>query len=62
MRCERCGGLVILEGFGGLRAEVTSMWPAARCINCGCLEDAVVRFNRRHPPVEKRQSPRGVVR
>lgn len=62
MRCERCGGLVILEGFSGPREDASSMWSAARCINCGCIEDAVVRSNRHHPPVEKRQPPRVIVR
>jgi len=33
-----------------------------RCVNCGCIEDAVVRANRFRPSVKTRESPRRMVR
>jgi uncharacterized Zn finger protein len=46
MRCPRCRGLLVHETFGDLRQERARMSPATRCINCGCVEDSVVRANR----------------
>ena len=62
MFCERCRGLLVRENFGDLREEAGCMYPATRCVNCGYIEDAVVRANRLRPPSAKRSIPRGMVR
>lgn len=50
MLCQRCNGLLICEHLGELRAELGRMCLTTRCINCGCIEDSVIRANRlRHP-------------
>ena len=50
MLCQRCKGLLIRETFRELRAEIGRMCLITRCVNCGCIEDSVVRANRlRHP-------------
>lgn len=40
------GGLLVCETFDDLGIESDSLYTATRCINCGCIEDAVVRANR----------------
>lgn len=62
MVCQRCRGLLVRETFGDLREEAGCMFPATRCINCGYIEDSVVRANRLRPPATKRSVPRGIVR
>ena len=62
MICQRCRGLLVRETFGDLREEAGCMFPATRCINCGYIEDSVVRTNRLHPPATKRSELRGMVR
>ena len=62
MLCQRCKGLLVRETFGDLRKEAGCMSPAIRCINCGYIEDFVVRANRLGPPAAKRSTPRGIVR
>ena len=37
------------------------MYLATRCINCGSIEDSVVRANRLRPPAAKRAVSRGMV-
>ncbi len=46
MRCRRCWGLVIVEtpAFPTVCAEE---FLTARCVNCGWVEDPVMRANRR---------------
>jgi hypothetical protein len=61
MICQRCRGLLVRETFGDLREEAGCMCPATRCINCGYIEDSVVRANRLRPPATKRSVPRGIV-
>jgi RNase P subunit RPR2 len=61
MICQRCRGLLVREALSDLREEPGCMCPAMRCINCGFIEDSVVRANRLHPPAAKRTVPRGVV-
>lgn len=61
MLCHRCRGLLVHETFGDLREEAGCMSPAIRCINCGYIEDSVVRANRLHPPAAKRVALRGMV-
>ncbi len=61
MICQRCRGLLVRETFGDLREEAGCMYPATRCINCGYIEDSVVRANRLRPPAAKRSVPRRMV-
>jgi hypothetical protein len=46
MVCQRCRGLLVCETFDDLGIESDPLYTATRCINCGCIEDAVVRVNR----------------
>jgi hypothetical protein len=46
MVCQRCRGLLVHETFGELNFETGRLSTVTRCINCGCIEDAVVRANR----------------
>jgi hypothetical protein len=46
MVCQRCRGLLVYETFDDLSSGTDSLYRATRCINCGCIEDAVVRANR----------------
>ncbi len=62
MRCQRCRGLMVCETFDDLNMETNSLYSATRCINCGCIEDAVVRANRSRPSVRRRATPRRRVR
>ena len=61
MLCQRCRGLLVRETFDDRKEETDRMCPATRCINCGCIEDSVVRANRLRPPVAKRSVPHGMV-
>jgi hypothetical protein len=61
MFCQRCRGLLVRESFGDLREETGCMSPATRCINCGYIEDSVVRANRLRLPAAKQAVPRGMV-
>ena len=58
MVCQRCRGLLVRETFDGLSPEADMMLLSTRCINCGSIEDPVVRANRRRPPAAKRAAPR----
>ena len=62
MACQRCSGLLVRETFDSLSAEAGIMCQVTRCINCGYIEDSVVRANRLHPLPAKRSMPRGMVR
>lgn len=62
MLCQRCRGLLVRETFDGLSQEAGIMCLATRCINCGYIEDSVVRGNRLHPPAAKRAVHRRMVR
>ena len=47
MTCTRCQGLMISDSFIDLE-ETGHLWMKAwRCMNCGCIVDAVVEQNRR---------------
>ena len=61
MICQRCRGLLVRETFADLREKTGCLSPATRCINCGYIEDSIVRANRLHPPAAKRAVPRGVL-
>lgn len=58
MLCQRCRGLVVLDTFGEWNIETNSLDLVTRCINCGCIEDAVVRANHRRSLVKTRRSSR----
>lgn len=62
MLCQRCKGLLVRETFGDLRDKTSRVCPATRCVNCGCIEDSVVRANRLRHPEAKRLVPRGMAR
>ena len=62
MRCQRCEGLLVRENFDELRYGTGGLYPATRCINCGCIEDSVVRVNRLHPLMAQRMASHGMVR
>jgi hypothetical protein len=46
MVCQGCRGLLICETFDDLSSGTDSLYRATRCINCGCIEDVVMRANR----------------
>jgi len=60
MLCQRCRGLLVREIFSDLGEETARLCPATRCVNCGYVEDSVVRANRRRRPVGTRAVPRGL--
>jgi len=62
MLCQRCKGLLVHETFSDLSVETDRLSPPRRCVNCGYVEDSVVRANRLHPPAAKRPTRHGVVR
>lgn len=62
MCCQRCRGLLVRETIGDLRVETGCMGLATRCINCGYIEDSVMRANRLRPSAAKRAVPRRIVR
>jgi hypothetical protein len=45
MRCQRCWGLVIVE-TPAFPAACAEEFLTARCLNCGWIEDPVMRANR----------------
>ena len=49
MTCMRCGGFLIIERSPLPEKELDS-WevPQAHCVNCGWIEDHVIRENRKH--------------
>ena len=62
MVCQRCRGLLVCETFDDLSIQTDSPYTATRCINCGCIEDAVMRANRCRRSERMRPTPRGRVR
>ena len=59
MVCQRCQGLLVCEIFDDLNIESDSLYTGTRCINCGCIEDMIVRANRLRPAVRMRATTRG---
>lgn len=45
MLCQRCHGLLVRESFEEWNVKTNAVCPATRCINCGNMEEAVVRAN-----------------
>ncbi len=62
MVCQRCRGLLVREIFDDLSIETDAFYTATRCLNCGCIEDAVIRANRSRRSERRRVTPRGMVR
>jgi RNase P subunit RPR2 len=62
MICPRCRGLLVREPVDGLNIKTDRLFTATRCLNCGCVEDAVMRANRFRPSVKTRENPRKLVR
>jgi hypothetical protein len=55
MQCYRCRGLLVNDQSGLINSYDLSealgySGPMIRCINCGYVEDSVVRANRLRPP------------
>ena len=62
MLCQRCSGPIVYVAFGDLRKEADRMCIVTRCINWGCIEDAVLRANRLRPRAAKRSVSNRTVR
>lgn len=59
MNCPRCDGLVIKEHIRDPQEGPLSGFRASRCLNCGAINDDVIRMNQRLSPSLKRfPSPR----
>lgn len=58
MVCQRCRGLLVRETFDDLTIAPDSHHTGTRCINCGCIEDAVIRANRSPRSATMRRRPR----
>ena len=59
MFCQRCRRLLVRETFDDPGERTGSTAWATRCINCGYIEDSVVRANRLRPHTAKRSVPDG---
>jgi hypothetical protein len=47
MACVRCGGFLMVEGWGGLIDDIRErLLQTMRCVNCGCIDDPVILENR----------------
>jgi hypothetical protein len=47
MSCERCGGLMVIEICCDLMVDKSRKGiDTTRCVNCGNLEDTIIRTNR----------------
>jgi hypothetical protein len=47
MRCKRCNGLMSAESVINCAEGTSQGWlEIMRCINCGCVEDAIILENR----------------
>lgn len=59
MVCHRCHGLLVSETFEDLNIDTDVLYAGTRCINCGCIEDAVIRANRSRRVATMRRSRSG---
>lgn len=51
MACKRCHGLMVKETLFNPGEGLTYTWvPVARCLNCGNVEDELIRLARAFPP------------
>jgi hypothetical protein len=63
MACIRCGGLLVTDDFADLWESSGPMeFQGVRCLNCGSIEDDVIRANRLQPPLPRHSRPSGVAR
>ena len=47
MACARCGGFLVIEGWGGLIENIRErLLRTMRCVNCGSIDDSVILANR----------------
>lgn len=61
MSCERCGGLLVVDTLSDLMEEKFSTGiKTVRCLNCGNVEDAIIRANRARIDVRSHCEPRTV--
>lgn len=61
MTCIRCGGLLVVDVFSDLWVVTGPMeFQGVRCLNCGSIEDAVIRANRFRPPLSHCSQPSGL--
>jgi hypothetical protein len=61
MACARCGGQVVREQpFDPYSRDSTDNSAAERCLNCGAIEDAIIRANRlQERTLHRSREPRG---
>ena len=57
MLCTRCGGLLLNSKDSMQQTQVQS----TRCVNCGCVDDPVIRANRGKAQRTHLRGPRGSV-
>ena len=57
MMCHRCRGFLVYHTFYGLNLKADARHTTTRCINCGHVEDAVVRANRVRASVSTPATP-----
>ncbi len=53
MICPRCSGTMVIEEFVDQRSTQEG-FAGARCLNCGHIDDALIRANRVRLPVKLR--------
>ena len=58
MLCLRCGGLLLQNWWDSMEGG-PERTPSTRCVNCGGIEDPVIRANRRRPAYLRLTSTRG---
>ena len=57
MACMRCGGLLVLDRFDDVwESGGPSEFQGVRCLNCGSIEDVVIRANRLQFASEEREA------
>ena len=61
MLCKRCGGLLIENWWDPNNCVQPKRLLSTRCVNCGCIDDPVIRANRRHPHRARMTLTRGNV-
>lgn len=60
MSCSRCHGLMVAETLFNPSEGVTHTWvPVTRCLNCGNLEDPLIRLARCIPDRLRRSTRPG---
>ncbi len=54
MPCERCGGFMVFDAFCDPPEQEPPLGAGPiRCLNCGNLEDTIIRANRANSHVQK---------